>query len=126
MAVTATKLFATPLSIKYLVTSDVVGPSTLTIANATVLADMVAGPLKTIWSKTYANQADARTALINALNVRVTYANRDMPGPPTVDVNAANAPATLIVGAILGAAGPTAAVLEIEYKPQLVGSQGVV
>lgn len=63
MANTATKVAATPNRLTYLLTGDgtVAGP---TIDNATILADMVAGPLKNAWNATYANQAAMRTALL--------------------------------------------------------------
>lgn len=63
MANTATKITATPCHVVYLLTGDgtVAGP---TLANATILADMVAGPLKDAWSATYANQGAMRNALL--------------------------------------------------------------
>lgn len=64
MANTATKVSASPNHLTYLLTGDgtQVGP---TIANATLLADMVVGgPLWEKWFKTYADQAAMRTALL--------------------------------------------------------------
>lgn len=63
MANTATLQSASPNHITYLLTGDgtVAGP---TIANATLLADMVDGPLKDAWNATYATQAAMRTALL--------------------------------------------------------------
>jgi len=63
MANTATKASASPNHLTYLLTGDgtVAGP---TIANATLLADMIGGPLRTAWNSTYASQAAMRTALL--------------------------------------------------------------
>ncbi len=68
MANTAVKVSATPNRLTYLLTGDgtVIGP---TLANATLLADMVAGPLRDAWNKTYiaggvGDQATMRTALL--------------------------------------------------------------
>lgn len=63
MANTATKISATPNRLTYRLNGDgtVLGP---TIPNATILADMVKGPLRDAWNKTYANQAAMRDALL--------------------------------------------------------------
>lgn len=68
MANTATKVSASLNHLVYLLTGDgtVAGP---TIANATLLDDMVVGgPLYNEWNKTYANQAAMRSALLGGLN----------------------------------------------------------
>ena len=63
MANTATLRSATPNRLVYELAGDgtVAGP---TIANATLLTDMVAGPLENAYSASYANQAAMRLALI--------------------------------------------------------------
>lgn len=63
MANTATKKFAGAHRLVYELVGDgtVVGP---TIANATLLADMVAGPMKDLYNATYASQALMRAALL--------------------------------------------------------------
>lgn len=62
MAATATFAFADPESLCIIVTGDgTVGP--LVVANATILAAMVDGPLKRAWQRSYANQAAMRLAL---------------------------------------------------------------
>lgn len=63
MANTATKVSSSPNHLTYRLDGDgtVAGP---TIANATLLADMEAGPLRDAWNSTYANQAAMRTALL--------------------------------------------------------------
>ncbi len=60
---TATKVAATPNRLTYLLTGDgtVAGP---TIANATLLADMVPGPLQNAWNQVLTTQAAMRTALL--------------------------------------------------------------
>lgn len=70
MANTAVKQVATPYRLVYLLTGDgtVQGP---TIASATILADMVAGPLLDLWTAAYANQAAMRTALLYSQNGRM-------------------------------------------------------
>jgi len=69
MANTATLVTATPYRVVYLLEGDgtVAGP---TIANATLLADMVAGPLKDVYNATYANQAAMRTACLTTAPAR--------------------------------------------------------
>ena len=56
-------LTSTPYRVVYLLEGDgtVVGP---TIANATLLADMVAGPLKDVFNATYTGQPTMRTACL--------------------------------------------------------------
>jgi len=63
MANTAVKVSASPNRLTYLLTGDgtVAGP---TIANATILADMVNGPLKDKWNAVLTTQAAMRTALL--------------------------------------------------------------
>jgi len=68
MANTAAKVSASPNHLTYLLTGggtggggEEVGP---TVANATILADMVPGPLRDAWNATYADQAAMRTALL--------------------------------------------------------------
>jgi len=63
MANTAVKASASLNHLSYLLTGDgtQVGP---TVANATILADMVPGPLRDAWNATYADQAAMRTALL--------------------------------------------------------------
>ena len=65
MANTATLITnsATPYHITYALVGDgtVAGP---TIANATILADMATGPLKTAWSAAYASQSAMRAGLL--------------------------------------------------------------
>jgi hypothetical protein len=70
MANTATLVTSTPYRVVYLLSGDgtVAGP---TIANATLLADMVAGPLEDIFNATYANQAAMRTACLTSAPCRV-------------------------------------------------------
>ncbi len=60
---TATKVSASPNHITYRLEAngDGAGP---TLANATILADMVSGPLRDAWNKTYASQAAMRSALL--------------------------------------------------------------
>ena len=60
---TAVKVTATPNHLVYLLTGsgDVIGP---TLTSASLLADMVDGPLKTLWGTALANQAAMRTALL--------------------------------------------------------------
>lgn len=63
MANTAVLESASPNHATFLLTGDgtVIGP---TIANATLLAAMKSGPLKSAWNKEYADQAAMRTALL--------------------------------------------------------------
>ncbi len=63
MANTATFVSATPNRCTYLLTGDgtVVGP---TLTNATILGNMVPGPLKTAWNTVWTTQAAMRTALL--------------------------------------------------------------
>lgn len=63
MANTATKASASPNHLTYQLAGDgtQVGP---TIASATILNDMVPGPLKQAWESAYADQAAMRTALL--------------------------------------------------------------
>ncbi len=63
MANTAVKVSATPNRLTYILTGDGSGAGP-TLANATILADMVEGPLRDKWNQTYANQAAMRTALL--------------------------------------------------------------
>lgn len=67
MANTATKVSATPNRLSYLLTGDgtVAGP---TIANATILADCVSGPLREAWNQVLTTQAAMRAALLGGLN----------------------------------------------------------
>ena len=48
MAITAALAFASPNHVRYVVTSDAGGGGTVTIANATLQADLPAGPLRQI------------------------------------------------------------------------------
>ncbi len=63
MANTATKVHASPNRLTYRLVGDgtVAGP---TLANATLLADMVDGPLKDLWSLNFADQATMRNRLL--------------------------------------------------------------
>jgi hypothetical protein len=63
-------LTSTPYRVVYLLEGDgtVAGP---TIANATLLADMVDGPLQDVFNATYANQAAMRTACLTSAPCRV-------------------------------------------------------
>ncbi len=66
MVNTATKVSASPNRLTYLLTGDgtVIGP---TIANATLVADMVNGPLKDKWSTVWTTQAAMRQNLLGRL-----------------------------------------------------------
>ena len=66
MANTATKVSASPNHLTYLLTGDgtVAGP---TIANATLLADMVYGPLRDAWNAALTTQAAMRNQLLGGL-----------------------------------------------------------
>lgn len=66
MANTATVVSATPNHLTFLLTGDgtVAGP---TIANATILAAMVGGPLKDAWNTVLTTQAAMRSALLGGL-----------------------------------------------------------
>jgi len=63
MANTAVKVSSSANHLVYQLTGDgtVVGP---TIASATLLNDMVAGPLKAAWTAAFANQAAMRVGLL--------------------------------------------------------------
>lgn len=63
MANTAVFVSAARHRLTYILTGDgtIVGP---TITNATILGNMLPGPLKNAWNRTYANQAAMRTALL--------------------------------------------------------------
>lgn len=66
MTIAATATGIDRYSIKYYLVHDGgtgQGDDDLTIANVTILADMVAGPLKELWDQTYADTAAARAAL---------------------------------------------------------------
>lgn len=87
MANTATKVTATQNHLVYLLTGDgtVAGP---TIASATLLADMVDGPLKTAWQDTYADQAAMRTALLGmGAGCRILVSLRTTPVDTTAQAN---------------------------------------
>lgn len=62
----AVKIAAGPHHLSYLLTGDgtQVGP---TIANATILADMVPGPLREAWNSVLSSQAVMRSALLGGL-----------------------------------------------------------
>ncbi len=66
MANTAVKVSASPNHLTYLLTGDgtVVGP---TIANATLLSDMVGGPLRDAYNAILTTQAAMRAQLIGGL-----------------------------------------------------------
>ncbi len=66
MANTAVKVSASPNHLTYILTGDgtVIGP---TIANATLLADMVPGPLRDAWNRVLTTQAAMRSALLGGL-----------------------------------------------------------
>jgi hypothetical protein len=66
MANTAAKVSASPNQLTYLLTSDgsQAGP---TIANATILADMVRGPLRDAWNAVLTTQAAMRNSLLGGL-----------------------------------------------------------
>lgn len=68
MVNTAVKVSASPNHITYVLTGDgtVVGPS---IANATLLADMVMGPLRDAYNGVLTTQAAMRNALLGGLIV---------------------------------------------------------
>lgn len=86
MANTATLVTATPYRVVYLLQGDgtVAGP---TIANATLLADMVAGPLEDIFNATYANQAAMRTACLTSAPCRALVQMRTTVNDVTAEVN---------------------------------------
>jgi hypothetical protein len=66
MVATATKIAAGPHHLSYMLVGDgEVGP--LTIANATILADMVPGPLREAWNSVLTTQAVMRSALLGGL-----------------------------------------------------------
>jgi hypothetical protein len=61
----------TPNRCVFLLTSDGTGSVVQPITNATLLAAMVAGPLKDLWNATYADQAAMRLALmVNSASIR--------------------------------------------------------
>lgn len=66
MANTAVKVSASPNHLTYILTGDgtQVGP---TVANATIVADMVQGPLRDAWSAVLTTQAAMRSALLGGL-----------------------------------------------------------
>jgi hypothetical protein len=66
MVNTAVKIAAGPHHLSYLLTGDgtQIGP---TIANATLLADMVPGPLREAWNSILTTQAVMRSALLGGL-----------------------------------------------------------
>lgn len=84
MANTATKKLATANRLRYLITGD--GTVALVIANATLLADMVAGPLKDLFNAAYADQAAMRVALFDA-NVRFLICKRAVVAGVTAEVS---------------------------------------
>lgn len=86
MANTAAKQVATPYRLVYLLTGDgtVQGP---TIANATILADMVAGPLLDLWNAAYANQAAMRTAVMYSQPGRLLIALQNAVNDVTAEQN---------------------------------------
>jgi hypothetical protein len=71
MANTAVKVSASPNHLTYILTGDgtQVGP---TVANATILADMVPGPLKDAWSAVLTTQAAMRNQLLGGLSGAAT------------------------------------------------------
>lgn len=90
MANTATKKFAGPHRLVYELVGDgtVVGP---TIANATLLADMVAGPLKDLYNAAYANQAAMRAALLYGNPARIGIQMQVTVNDVTAEKNQASA-----------------------------------
>lgn len=74
---------STPCRMVWLLTGDgtVAGP---TIANATILAAMSDGPLKTLWSTAYADQAAMRAALF-ATRGRIAVTYRTTPVQTTAE-----------------------------------------
>jgi hypothetical protein len=62
MAAAVTKKSASPHHLTYLVVGD--GTVANTVPSATILADMVDGPLKDAWQASYANQAAMQDALL--------------------------------------------------------------
>ena len=79
-------LTATPYRVVYLLEGDgtVVGP---TITNATLLADMVAGPLKDVYNATYAGQATMRTACLTSAPCRAIVQLRATGNDVTAEKN---------------------------------------
>jgi hypothetical protein len=86
MANTATLVTATPYRVVYLLAGDgtVVGP---TIANATLLTDMVDGPLQDIFNAAYLNQAAMRTACLASAPCRAVIQLRTAVNDVTAEKN---------------------------------------
>ena len=124
MAVLLVKRAATPLSLKYEIQSSGAGAEAFTLLNATLQADAVAGPLLELLKATYASQAAARAAFVEAGNVRVSSINRTLNGLVLFDVNIDGG---MKVEWTIGTGnGPGIGTFFLEYKPQLQRSQGPV
>lgn len=86
MANTAALQTATPYRVVYLLTGDgtVAGP---TLDSALLLADMVAGPLKDVFSASYNNQAAMRTACLASQPARAIVQMRATVNDVTAEKN---------------------------------------
>jgi len=90
MANTATKLSAGPHHLSYLLETDGSG-ATLTVASATLLADMDTGPLKTLWTDTTGNQAALRAGLLDYDPGFIAITPRTLTADTPAEVNQAGA-----------------------------------
>lgn len=85
MANTYTYPVATPNRLVVVVTGD--GTATGLLANATLQAQMVAGPLKNAFDATYADQAAMRLALLYGSPVLIRMWYRTVVADTTAEVN---------------------------------------
>lgn len=131
MTITAALASPTPLSLTAAVGHDGAAGNSLTITNAELQAAMVAGPLKRLFSRTYADQSAARAAILNGVvtaiggdvqsrGIDVTIMPRDsvatVPWGVDIGVDGALLP-TLIVTGIAAAA--SVALYRIEFRHSL-------
>lgn len=79
MTINRTLLSADRYMVKYLMVHDggtEVGADAVTIFNNVLMTDMVEGPLKNLWTPTYATQAAARAALNEGAHMEVIQTPR--------------------------------------------------
>lgn len=117
MAVAFALVAATPNLLRYRVTSGAAEAGNLDAAGAAtpdLLTDCPPGPLRTVLAASYANQAAARTALLESSNVDVRINNRLASAAWGIDANVNST--ALRLTATASAADAVGSYLNIEYR----------
>lgn len=121
MAVAFALVAATPNLLRYRVTSAAAEAGNLDAAGAAtpdLLTDCPPGPLRAVLAATYANQAAARTALLDSSSVDVRINNRLASATWGIDANVNGT--ALRLTATASAADATGSYLNIEHRHSMI------